>query len=580
MPIKADALYVTLQSDLQDHLDDYQFRYTRAGGSFWPDAGPSQVAAVALVSKILSKYSSDGKPSRVACKAAQDKMEAVNKRCLDFELIPQDYRDEVLLGLLKDELKEFFNPCGDPLIGSISQIMALGGVGKGSSVKARGCDLYTKLFDSPLSFTKDDLLFSWEHTVSQDDRWFAALYSLYQAGHMPVPVAGNVLSFVSKNDAVARCTCTEPTINMWGQLGIGALITARLNSHFGIRLSTQQDYNREMARLASEGADFCTIDLESASDSISLRLLDQILDRDVMTYLRLFRSEVTTLPDGRVLPLGMVSTMGNGFTFPLQTAIFSAVIASVYKFLGIPLIKRGDAQVRSFATFGDDMICRKGAYAQVVRLLQLCGFRVNASKSFSEGAFYESCGADWFSGSPVRPFYIKQLRTDEDLFKAINGLNRWSAVTGIRLTETVSELYRHLSAVYLVPPYCADDAGIHVPLDKAGVKYVYPGTAQYYERVPCSYTIYVASNGHYNKVVCGENVKEKRGFNPSGLVLSFLHGSLKGYRISLRQDEVRYTTKPRVSSSWNNLGPECLRLGVDWPRWSSAAENNLSVVFS
>lgn len=568
---KKAALYATLMSDLQAHLDPYQFSFSEAGKAIWPDADHSQVAAHSLVSKIFSKLTDDGKPSETACEGALKKFLGVNDRCRDFQLTPETYHDEELLGTLKGELWNFFNPEGYPLLDSIEHMVSFGGVGPGASVSARGDDLYTKVFDSNLSYTREDLLCSWEYTVCQDDRWFAALWGMYQH-HIPKAVRGNNLSFVSKNDVIARTICTEPTINMWFQLGIGSLITTRLRSRYGISLSTQQDVNREMALAASKGADLCTIDLESASDSLSVGLLEAILPPEAFTWFMKTRSPTTKLPDGTEVVLNMMSTMGNGFTFPLQTVVFSSIVASVYRCLGIPLINRGNPAHRNFAVFGDDILCSKRAYRLVVRLLELCGCKVNASKSFSEGSFYESCGGDYYRGHNVRPFYVKSLRTEQDLYCAINGLNRWSACQGIPLRNTIQLLLSWIAKPLKVPPYLSDDAGVHVPLDQACGKNIGPGLRVFYYSCPKKKYLLIKED----VILCGKDERRRR-YNPAGLWLSFLYGSVRGWRISLRQRQVRYTTKRGVSPGWDNLNPQCLRLGVDWPRWSSAAEWNLSI---
>lgn len=573
----SDVLFSALRADLADHIDSYQFSLLEAGGAVWPDATWQQVACTSLYKKILSKCTEDGEPPEAACQAALTKFLSVNERCKGWKFVPEDERDEVLFGTLRDTLWHFFNPEGYSLLDSWEELVSLGGVGPGASVSARGDDLYTKVFDSPLTSTEVSLLDIWEHTVSADDRWFRALWASYHR-HIPRTVGGNQLSFVSKNQLVARTICTEPTINMWFQLGIGAKMTERLRTFFNLNLSNQQDFNRLMAEAASRGADFCTIDLESASDSVSLGLLEAILPPGVLRYLLKTRSPTTRLPSGETVELGMVSTMGNGFTFPLQTIIFAAIVSSVYRFLGIPLKKRGMAAERNFAVFGDDIICSKAAYRLVVRLLALCGFKVNEDKSFSQGLFYESCGGDYFDGHSVRPFYIKRLSTHEDLYKAINGLNRWSAMTQVPLRHTVQVLLALCKVVHWVPWDMADDAGIHVPLAMVRGKGASPRCLQH-GLVGFSYRrpmrLYLLVKEDYIQVRKG--VGKRRSYNPDGLWLSFLHGSVRGYQIGLRQRTVRYTTRRGVTPMWDSPSPQLRRQLADWRSFASYASYNLSV---
>jgi hypothetical protein len=69
---------------------------------------------------------------------------------------------------------------------------------------------------------------------------------------------------------------------------------------------------------------------------------------------------------------------------------------------------------------------------------------------------------------------------------------------------------------------------------------------------------------------------KRRFYNPEGLLLAFLHGSVRDCRITLRQSEVRYHTKRGVTPNWDYLPPTgdiaslCGR-----SRWESATEVNI-----
>lgn len=568
-----EALLSTLSVDLEDHLDPYQFCMSQAGEPIWPDATVNQVAAYQLASKLLSKFKVAGVIPEDACLGALEKFTAANDRCGSWELRLNDSIDEALWGELRVCLGNFFDPSDGGILSSAEDWVNRGGVGSGASIKALATDFFTKVFDSPLSYTKEDLLYIWERTVCKDDRWFYAL-AKSAMHHIPTAVEGNKLSFVMKNTKVARTICTEPTINMWLQLGQGKIIADRLSEVHGITLSRQQDVNRELAEAASNGADICTIDLASASDSISCGFLKAILPRSTYSALDLTRCPSSTLPSGEQVALNMISTMGNGYTFPLQTAIFAAVVHAAHRVAGVPLIKRGAYAERNFAVFGDDIICSKRAYRLVVRLLTICGFTVNVEKSFSQGLFYESCGADFFAGAPVRPFYIKGVDKQEDLYKAINGLNRWSAVTGILLPNSVAYLQRQLrGSRYYVPCYESDDAGIQVPFDKVPRRFIrhsYPGSAMYLCRVPETswFGVPFVDFDEEAPASCIGSKSVLRNYNPLGLWISFLHGSVRGCKISVRQTEVAYKTRRKVTPHWDTLSPLLSRLKVGWSSWS------------
>jgi len=205
-------------------------------------------------------------------------------------------------------------------------------------------------------------------------------------------------------------------------------------------------------------------------------MLKEVLPADFVYWLELLRSPLCRLPDGSDIELHMVSTMGNGFTFPLQTMLFSCCVAAVYEQLGIKLQLRSATNFNSdagtpvrytanFAVWGDDIICSEKAVSRLFRLLSLLGFEVNADKSFFDknDPFRESCGYDYHKGEDVRAVYCRKLSTTASRFALINRLNRWSASQGIPLRRTVALLLGSVP-VLPVPRRENDDAGVKVPL--------------------------------------------------------------------------------------------------------------------
>lgn len=583
MSSQSDALLQSLHHDLAQHLDSYQLESSLAGKPLWPDATVRQAQCYALATSLLKKFNEEERPGDAASQAALEKFLASNKRCADFSCLPVDSRDEELIGDVKYALWKFFNPRGYPLFTTFDEIFERGSLGKGSNRLARGPDFYTKVFDSPLSYTSETVHFLWSKIASRDSRWSDALEHT-TCRYIPQAVVGNKLSFVNKNVTIARCISTEPTCNMWFQLGIGSYLEDGLKFSWNIDLATQPEINGEMARAGSEWTDhLSTIDLESASDSISLRLCEEILPPSLLGFLKTFRSENVELPDGSVAPLSMMSTMGNGFTFPLQTAIFSAVITAAYKHHQIKMVNYGPASARNFGVYGDDIICHRSATRTVVRLLGLLGFRVNASKSFVEGPFRESCGADWFNGQPCRGVYVKTLSSPQAVAVAINALNRWSALMGVGLPTTIRYLLSLIRKPKWVPPDESDDAGIHVPLDMAlGRHHLQHGIVGYTYDAALASTLLVTGDA----IVCGRGERQ-RCYNPNGLWLSFLHGAVRGTVIhvektrqavnviSLRQRKVTYKARRKVTPMWDALPPRSVTYGLRWQQWSTAVRNNL-----
>lgn len=134
------------------------------------------------------------------------------------------------------------------------------------------------------------------------------------------------LSFVPKNAKTDRAICTEPQLNGMFQLAVGDVIADRLR-RVGIDIRDQTP-NQRAAMRGSISGETATLDLTSASDTVSLGLVEHLLPEDWNNLLLRLRScEVEY--EGEILELAKISSMGNGFTFPLETLIFWALATSV-----------------------------------------------------------------------------------------------------------------------------------------------------------------------------------------------------------------------------------------------------------
>jgi len=225
----------------------------------------------------------------------------------------------------------------------------------------------------------------------------------------------NKVTFVEKTAQTHRAIAIEPLMNIYLQLGVGDFLTSKLR-RIGTDLRSQER-NRSLARLGSsdwvtnvDGP--CTLDLSMASDTMSYELVKELLPEDWFDFLDSIRSKDGIYLESRIR-WAKFSSMGNGFTFQLESMIFKALIQSVAKHLGYTL--------DLFSVYGDDIIVPKGAALVVIDVLAYCGFRINIDKSFVFGPFRESCGADFFEGTPVRPFYLKrQIKNAKDLIFIVN----------------------------------------------------------------------------------------------------------------------------------------------------------------
>jgi hypothetical protein len=227
-------------------------------------------------------------------------------------------------------------------------------------------------------------------------------------------VEGNVLFTVPKKTDIDRCACKEPDINMFLQKGVGNHIRRRLLKH-GINLNDQR-INRQLAYEGSISDSLMTLDMSSASDLISREVVRVLLPPLWFEYLNDIRSTKTEI-DGETTVLEMFSSMGNGFTFELESLIFFALTRSVQYFEGVS----GVASI-----YGDDIIAPSEIFYQLTFVLDKFGFVVNEDKSFHKGPFRESCGGHFYNGEDITPFYLKREPTRlTDLIRVANQLRQW-----------------------------------------------------------------------------------------------------------------------------------------------------------
>jgi hypothetical protein len=235
-------------------------------------------------------------------------------------------------------------------------------------------------------------------------------------------VPGNRVTFVPKTALIDRCIAIEPGMNIFAQLGLGALLRSRLKSRAGLDLNTQVP-NQLLAQLGSSFGEIATIDLSSASDTVSTELVRELLPEQWFKAMDWCRSRRGVLQQGSQdieITYEKFSSMGNGFTFELESMIFYALALSCAEHL-----KLNTSDILNVRAYGDDITVPVGCVNLLEEVLSFCGFIVNPRKSFSTGVFRESCGADFFDGKNVRPYFLKEFcGTAQSLFRLANGIRR------------------------------------------------------------------------------------------------------------------------------------------------------------
>lgn len=253
-------------------------------------------------------------------------------------------------------------------------------------------------------------------------------------------VEGNRIEVVPKNAKTDRTIAIEPRWNVFFQKGVGYVIREALRRS-GCDLN-DQTRNQRCAMQGSLTGHLATLDMKSASDTVSLELVRELLDPKLFSIMDDLRSESFS-HKGIWYRSEKFSSMGNGFTFELESLIFLAVARSVCGYVDVSI-------------YGDDIIVPSSKAREVVEILRHLGFSVNQEKSFITGPFRESCGGDFFNGVNVTPIYWKDPLHDKGNLRLVNQvssvLNRRSggALRTGRLRKVHWSLVNRLPTCYKV----------------------------------------------------------------------------------------------------------------------------------
>jgi len=292
----------------------------------------------------------------------------------------------------------------------------------------KGCDVSSsRKFEVERGITRD-AYFLFGPTLKQ-------AYPLWNAWDSVEYSTGNHIITVPKNAKTDRTIAVEPGLNTWIQLGIGKAIRRRLR-FAGFNLNS--DYKNQLGAFKGSIDDsLATIDFSAASDTIAKELVRLVLPPVWFSVLDAARSHYFTL-DGVTRRAEKFSTMGNGFTFELESLLFYCISRAV----AFHTNTRGVISV-----YGDDIIAPVEMADDLSWVLGVLGFEVNPKKSYSSGPFRESCGGHYYNGYDITPFYVKApIVRLVDLIHVCNQLRKWARTELGILDCEVSDLWRSLAA--------------------------------------------------------------------------------------------------------------------------------------
>lgn len=267
---------------------------------------------------------------------------------------------------------------------------------------------------------------------------------------------------VPKDSEIDRSIIIGNDINVLLQRGCGIHIRNRLLK-YGIDL-TDQTRNQELARMASITGELVTHDAVDSSNRIVTECVRFLLPEEWFDYMSAISERWVLGPDGTRHRLELFSSMGNGFTFELQSLIYFGLAVACSE---LPLVQA----VEKIGVFGDDVVIPDNSYDRFLECITFFGMEANMKKTFRTGPFRESCGAHWYNGRCVAPFFVREPFTKDDprpILKFVNELKEWyygdnceegnPAIDALITTciQFIGKQYRNV-----VPKYMGLTSGLH-----------------------------------------------------------------------------------------------------------------------
>lgn len=401
-----------------------------------------------LVTKLLSKWKGwsnwfqvDTRAVAVSdWKVAEDVCAETNKRLKYHDFYQYSNPDSYVNDIFRIAREKIYD-----ILGPLYRRNILEGCEWTNGATARtkyGTPLGTKI-SKPIAVTPTALIYL-RACVESDPHWAACFIGRIPDGPCSLLNAyeiceSNRFLTVPKSAKTDRVIAAEPAGNVFLQKGVGNYLRRRLARH-GIRLS-DQSINQGMAQRAYRDK-LATLDMKAASDTISLEIIHALLPLNWFEFLNDLRCK-STLLDGNHVKLHKFSSMGNAFTFELETLVFYSLCYAV--------ATKEKARASDVSAYGDDLIVPASIAPRCVEVLEFAGFTINRSKSYLSGDFYESCGHHYFKGVLVTPVYQKEeVLNLQERIRLYNRIYRWGYADGPVLWSCVNPALRYLRSVFSI----------------------------------------------------------------------------------------------------------------------------------
>lgn len=433
---------------------------------FWDSAEDYRAAAQAAALVVKIPFPSNSRQRKLD---AMEQYQRTERRCKFFNKklrhyfghwnrMPDDIR--VVLSRARANVDRVLGELTEPVL---DRILMRAHFGKGmsqSSADASKTTICYKLLDT-VTITPAAVPY-FQRLLQNDHHWTSLLLD---EGKSPLSISAKLVdhsrvTFVPKDALRLRSIAIEPAINVALQLGCHDVLAYRLARVAGIDIS-DQSVNQSLAQVGAETwmsqNPWCTIDLSNASDLLCKELVKGLLPSSWYHLFSDLRTQHFLLPGGEICRAEKFSSMGNGFTFALQTLVFWALAQACSSLTE-------ESNPRAFA-YGDDIIVRRSCYLLLVEVLRFVGLEINLSKSFAFGPFRESCGEDWFGGTSVRPVYIRDYSLKES--DGYRFSNRFRTAKLYTISAYFRERIPESARLYAPFLSCPDDSAIHVSFELA-----------------------------------------------------------------------------------------------------------------
>ena len=268
--------------------------------------------------------------------------------------------------------------------------------------------------------------------------------------------------FVNKDSRGPRYISCEPKEHMWLQQAVGQSLMRHLEKHTYTRGHlnfSDQSINGSHALNSSISGEYATIDLEDASDRVSLAVVRALLPSNLVRLLEACRSSSAILPNKVEVSLKKFAPMGSACCFPIESLVFYLLSTACVSYLRGWDFQRASSKVY---VYGDDIIIPTYAYNLLNEVFPEFYLVINKNKSYSKGPFRESCGVDAIDGVDVSTVKLRRPMptSKHDTSTLISWVDTSNQLFYAGFWVTADKLANHLRN--LAPlPYVPFQSGIY-----------------------------------------------------------------------------------------------------------------------